>query len=294
MKQRSREEDDLKYGASFPVGDWGDVIALRDFAQAMDEGGMDYVSLSTHLLAMPPGSLPGERPHHYLGPYREPMALFAYLAGLTSRIRFRTAVLILPLYPTALLARLAGDVSLISDGRLDLGVGISWNPKEYEALGQDVHVRGKRFEEQITLLRRMWTEPYVTFEGRWHRLEGIGLNQLPPPVPILIGAGTEDYLLQRVARFGDGWIPLTDPVEPLTRLRRFVEEAGKDPDAFQVSGRLMAGTGEAKDWVAHVRRLHDAGIRDMELFAGQGLTGTAAASRLLEVRSVLVEEFGSS
>jgi probable F420-dependent oxidoreductase len=282
----------MKYGASFPVGDWGDIAALREFAQAADEGGMDYVSLSTHLLAMPPGSLPDERPHHYLGPYREPMALFAYLAALTRRIRFRTAVLILPLYPTALLARLAGDVSIISEGRLDLGVGISWNPREYEALGQDVHVRGKRFEEQVRLLRRLWSEPYVTFEGRWHRQESIGLNQLPPPVPLLIGAGTDDYLLQRVARLGDGWIPLGDPIEPLTRLRRFVEAEGKDPDAFQVSGRLMAGQGGPKDWVEHVRRLHDAGIRDMELFPGQGRTGAAAAARLLEVREVLAREFG--
>ena len=282
----------MRYGASFPVGDWGDVLALRDFAQAMDEGGMDYVSLSTHLLAMPPGSLPDERPHHYLGPYREPMVLFSHLAGLTQRVRFRTALLILPLYPTALLARLAGDVSIIGGGRLELGVGISWNPREYEALGQDVHVRGKRFEEQIALLRKLWTEPYVTFEGRWHRLEGIGLNQLPPPIPILIGAGTEDYLLRRVARLGDGWIPLADPVEPLTRLRRFVEAEGKDPEAFQISGRLMAGQGGPKEWVQHVRRLHKASIKDVELFPGQGLTGAAAAARLLEVRDVLAQEFG--
>jgi probable F420-dependent oxidoreductase len=220
------------------------------------------------------------------------MALFAYLAGLTRRIRFRTAVLILPLYPTALLARLAGDVSVISGGRLELGVGISWNPREYEALGQDVHVRGRRFEEQITVLRKLWTEPYVSFEGRWHRLDGIGLAQLPPPVPVLIGAGTEDRLLRRIARLGDGWIPLADPVEPLTRLRRFVEAEGKDPEAFQVSGRLMAGHGGPKEWVAHVRRLREAGIRDIEIFPGQGLTGAAAAERLLAARDVLAQEYG--
>jgi hypothetical protein len=95
-----------------------------------------------------------------------------------------------------------------------------------------------------------------------------------------------------VARLGDGWIPLGDPIEPLTRLRRFVEAEGKDPDAFQVSGRLMAGQGGPKEWVEHVRRLHDAGIRDMELFPGQGRTGAAAAARLLEVREVLAREFG--
>jgi probable F420-dependent oxidoreductase len=282
----------MHYGASFPVGDWGNVAALREFALAVEEGGFDYVSLSTHLLAMPPGSLPDERPHHYLGPYREPLVLFSYLSGLTTRIRFRTAVLISPLYPTALLARLAGDVSLISGGRLELGVGISWNPREYEALGQDVHVRGKRFEEQIVLLRRMWSEPYVTFEGSWHKLDGIGLNQLPPRIPLLLGVGMQDDLLRRAARLGDGWIPLGDPVEALPRLRRFVEDEGKDWSSFMVSGRLMCGQGGPKDWVEHVRRLHDAGIRDMELFPGQGLTGGAAAQRLLEVRDVLAKEFG--
>lgn len=282
----------MQYGASFPVADWGDLVALRDFAQTMDGAGMDYVSLSTHLLSMPEGSLPNEPPHHYVGPYREPMVLFSHLAGLTQRIRFRTAVLILPLYPTALLARLAGDVSIVSGGRLELGVGISWNPREYEALGQDVHVRGRRMVEQIRLLRRLWTEPHVTFEGTFHRLDGIGLGQLPPRIPILIGAGIDDYLLRRVARLGDGWIPLTDPVEPLQRLRRFVEEEGRDWSSFQVSGRLMVGQGDPKAWVEHVRRLHEAGINDMEMFPGRGLVGGTAAARLLEARRVLSEEFG--
>ncbi len=282
----------MRYGASFPVADWGDPIALRDYAQTMDGAGMDYVSLSTHVLSMPEGSLPNEPPHHYVGPYREPMVLFSYLAGLTQRIKFRTAVLILPLYPTALLARLAGDVAIITAGRLELGVGISWNPREYEALGQDVHVRGKRMVEQIALLRKLWTEPHVTFEGRWHNLDGIGLGQLPPRIPILIGAGIDEYLLRRVARIGDGWIPLTDPVEPLSRLRRYLEEEGRDPSTFQVSGRLMAGEYDPKGWVEHVRRLHEAGINDMEMFPGRGLVGPAAAERLLEARKVLMEEFG--
>jgi probable F420-dependent oxidoreductase len=282
----------MKYGASFPVGDWGDVVALREFALAVEAGGFDYVSLSTHLLAMPAGSLPDEPPHHYVGPYREPLVLFSHLAALTSHIRFRTAVLISPLYPTALLGRLAGDVAIISGGRLELGVGISWNPHEYEALGQDLHVRGKRFEEQIVLLRRLWSEPHVTFEGEWHRMDGIGLGQLPPPIPIYLGVGMRDDLLRRAARLGDGWIPLGDPVDALPRLWRFVEEEGKDPSTFVVSGRLMAGRGEAKVWVAHVRRLVAAGINDIELFPGQGLTGEAAAMKVIEARAVLMREFG--
>lgn len=282
----------MQYGASLPVGDWGDVIALRDYAQAMDEGGWDYVSLSTHMLSMPAGTFPDQPPHHYVGPYREPMVLFSHLAGFTRRVKLRTAVLILPLYPTALLARLAADVSIISNGRLELGVGISWNALEYQALGQEMRARGKRFEEQITLLRRLLTEPHVSFEGKWHKLENIGLSQVPPPVPIMLGVGKDDYLLQRAARLGDGWIPLTDPVEPMTRLRRFVEAEGKDPATFKVSGRLMAGRGEPKDWVEHTRRMREAGINDMEIFPAQGLTGPAAAAKLEEARKVLTQEFG--
>jgi probable F420-dependent oxidoreductase len=282
----------MKYGASFPVGDWPDISALRDFAQMADDEGMDYVSLATHILGMPLDSIPDQPPHHYYGPFREPLVLFSYLAGQTTRVVFRTAVLILPLYPTALLAKQAADVSIISGGRLELGTGISWNPREYEALGQDFHVRGQRWEEQITLLRQMWTQPQVTFEGRWHRLDGIGVSQLPPPIPILMGAGIEERLLRRVARLGDGWIPLADPVEPLQRLRRYLEEAGRDPSTFQVSGRLMAGQGGPKEWVERVRRLHEAGINDMEIFPGRGLSGKEAAARLLESRKALMEEFG--
>jgi probable F420-dependent oxidoreductase len=282
----------MKYGASLPVGDWGDIIALRDCAQMLDESGMDYVSLATHILGMPMGSMPDEPLHHYYGPFREPCVLFAYLAGQTRNIRFRPAVLILPLYPTALLAKQLADVSIMSGGRLELGVGISWNPREYEALGQDFHTRGTRLEEQITLLRRLWTEPYVSFEGRWHRLDEIGLNQLPPPIPILMGAGTDEARLRRVARLGDGWIPLADPVEPLTRLRRYLEEEGRDPATFQVSGRLPLGQGGPKDWIERVWRLHEAGIRDMEIFPGRGVSGAEAATAMLDARKLLLEEFG--
>jgi probable F420-dependent oxidoreductase len=282
----------MKYGGSFPVSDWSDMTAMRDIAQAMDEGGMDYVSIATHILGHPMGSMPNEPPHHYYGPFREPMVLFAWLAGQTRRIFMRTAVLILPAYPTALLAKQAADVSIASGGRLELGVGISWNPREYQALGQDFHTRGAGLEEQIALLRRLWSEPNVTFEGKWHHLDDIGLNQLPPRIPILIGAGISEPLQRRVARLGDGWIPLTDPVEPLKKLRRYVEEEGKDWSKFQVSGRLMIGDTGPKQWVEHVRRLHEAGINDMEIFPGRGFSGPAAAEKLLEVRSVLLGEFG--
>jgi probable F420-dependent oxidoreductase len=282
----------MKYGGSLPTGDWGDVTALRDFTQALDEAGMDYVSLATHILGMPLGSMPDEPLHHYYGPFREPMVLFAFLSGQTKRIVFRPSVMILPLYSTTLLAKQAADISIMSGGRLELGVGISWNPREYQALAQDFHTRGRRLEEQITLLRRMWSEPYVSFEGQWHQLDNIGVSQLPPPIPILMGGGPDERILRRIARLGDGWIPLVDPIEPLKTLRQFVEEEGKNPSAFPVSGRLMAGQTEPREWVERVKRLHDVGIDDIEIFPGRGLQGPEAATRLLEVRKVLQGEFG--
>src|SRR5581483_1205172 len=110
-KRRARRSG-MKCGGSFPIADWGDPVALRDCAQALDEGGMEYATLSTHIMAMPPGSVPDQMPHHYQGPYREPLILFSHLAGLTRRIVFRTSVMILPLYNTTLLAKQAADLSM--------------------------------------------------------------------------------------------------------------------------------------------------------------------------------------
>ncbi|HEX5371040.1 MAG TPA: LLM class flavin-dependent oxidoreductase [Dehalococcoidia bacterium] len=282
----------MRYGGSFPVTDWADMMVLRDIAQALDEGGMDYCSMATHVLGHPLGTFPNEMLHHYYGPFREPLVLFAWLAGQTHRIVFRTAVLIMPIYPTALLAKQTADISIATGGRLEIGVGISWNEREYRALEQNFHTRGARIEEQLVVLRRLWTEPFVTFKGRWHDLDEIGLNQLPPHIPLLIGAGITEALQRRVARLGDGWVPLTDPVEPLKNLRRYVEEEGKDWSTFKVSGRLMVGDTGPQQWLETTRRLHEAGINDMEIFPGRGWTGLAAAEKLLEVRDVLRGEFG--
>jgi len=282
----------MRYGAGFPTGNWHDFAALRDFAQALDEAGIDYVSLATHVVSFPPGSIPDENPFHYAGPFRDPFTLFAYLAGVTRRIRFRTAIAILPLYNTFLVAKQAADLSLLSGGRFELGVSISWNRMEYEAMGQDHAARGKRLEEQVTVLKKLWSEPFITFSGRWHRFENAGLNQLPPPIPVLIGTGNEDRLLRRVARLGDGWLPLWDPVDHLPKLRRYLQEAGRDPNGFPVSGRIWAGRGGPKDWVAEAKRLQAAGVTDLGIGAGFDKAGKEALSLVLEARRAIAEEIG--
>src|SRR5712692_9407252 len=186
----------MKFGAGFALTAQADPVALRDMAQTLDGAGFDYVTTAGHLLCAPPDSYPG-RPHPtYVGPFREPFVFFSYLAAVTQRLVFRTSILILPLFPTAAVAKQAAELSLLSGGRFELGVGLSWNPAEYEALGQNIHNRGRRVEEQIALLRRLWTEPFVSFEGRWHKFDRVGLNRLPKtPVPILMGSGTDEPVL---------------------------------------------------------------------------------------------------
>src|SRR5205085_5010163 len=144
--------------------------------------------------------------------FHEPLVLFGYFAALTQRVELVTDVLILPQRQTALVAKQAAEVDVLSGGRLRLGVGIGWNPVEYEALGQDFHNRGQRIEEQVALLRRLFHDPVVTFAGRWHQVQAAGINPLPVrrSIPIWIG-GSADAVLQRVARIGDGWFPQMRP-----------------------------------------------------------------------------------
>jgi alkanesulfonate monooxygenase SsuD/methylene tetrahydromethanopterin reductase-like flavin-dependent oxidoreductase (luciferase family) len=162
---------------------------------------------------------------------------------VTERIRFRTAIMILPLYPTGLVARQAADLATISGGRFELGVGISWQEAEYRALGQDLHQRGRRVEEQLMLLRRLWSEPFVSFQGRYHDFDQMGLGKLPPfPVPIWIGCSPTEHLLRRVARLGDGWMPVgaISSADSVAQLRQLATEEGRDPSTIGVAGRVTA------------------------------------------------------
>jgi probable F420-dependent oxidoreductase len=144
-------------------------------------------------------------PYLYDDQFHEPFVLFSYLAGLTTRLQFATGILILPQRQTALVAKEAAELDLISGGRFRLGVGIGWNFTEYEALNEDFHTRGRRQEEQIVIIRKLWTEPLVSFEGRWHKLDRVAISPRPQrPIPIWIGSGTSDQLIRRVARLADG------------------------------------------------------------------------------------------
>src|SRR6202034_3820371 len=205
----------------------------RRFAVAAEDLGFDYLLSYEHVL----GAVHADRSPPLSGPYTEhdpfhdPFVMFAYLAGITERIRFTTGILVLPQRQTALVARQPADVDLFSGGRLRLGIGVGWNHVEYEALGQDFHTRGAREEEQVELLRRLFTEPVVDFSGRFDRIDRAALVPRPTrSIPIWLGGGSE-AAFDRAARLADGFILFGGGVDRAVgawnRLRDRVDALGR-------------------------------------------------------------------
>jgi len=251
----------VQIGVVYPQNELrGDPSAVRRIGRAVEELGFAHLLAYDHVL----GAVHADRTPELNGPYTErdpfhdPLVMFAYLAGITERIGFATGILVLPQRQTALVARQAADVDLLSGGRLRLGVGIGWNHVEYEALGQDFHTRGARQEEQIMLLRRLFTESVVDFSGRFDRIDRAAL--MPKPgrsIPIWLG-GHGDAAFDRAARVADGFIFLGGGLDHIVdgwkRLRdrlgglgRSVEDFGAD---YVVPGRDPVGdlTAEIDAW----------------------------------------------
>lgn len=234
----------MRIGVVFPQTELGgDAGAVRAYGQRVEELGFTHILAYDHVVGADPDVHAG-----WAGPYdvhttfHEPLVMFGYLSAITTTVELVTGVIILPQRQTALVAKQAAEVDLLSGGRLRLGVGIGWNAVEYEALGEDFGNRGKRSEEQIFLLRRLWTEPSVTFDGRYHRLTGAGLAPLPVqrPIPVWIGSAS-DAGYRRAGRIADGWFPMMAPGPGLDHAREVLsgaaEESGRDPSAIGMEGR---------------------------------------------------------
>lgn len=269
----------MKLGVVFPQTEIGvDPFVIRDYAQTAEGLGYDYLLTYDHVLGANPNRPGGWRgPYTYRDTFHEPLVLFGYLAGLTETLELVTGILILPQRQTALVAKQAAEVDVLSGGRLRLGVGIGWNEIEYVALGQDFHTRGRRVEEQVRLLRALWQNDLVTFEGEWHHVPDAGLNPLPVqrPIPIWMG-GTADAVLRRVARLADGWFPQFQPgpqaEEMLSRLRGYIEDAGRDPQAVGIDGRMRLDAGGPRKWIERVQAWQDLGATHLAVNTmGMGL-----------------------
>lgn len=235
----------MHIGVVFPQVEIGaDPGAIRDYAQAVEAMGYTHILTFDHVLGANP-----DRPGGWKGPYtyrhsfREPFVLFGFLAAATRRVELVTGILILPQRQTALVAKQAAAVDVLSAGRLRLGVGVGWNAVEFEALGERFTNRGARIEEQIAVLRALWARDLVTIEGQWHRVTDAGLNPLPPrpTIPIWMG-GESEPVVRRAARLADGWMPHFRPGPEaqaiVDRLHGLIREAGRDPAAFGIEGRM--------------------------------------------------------
>ena len=261
----------MKLGVVFPQTEIGtNPLELREYVQTVEGLGYDYLMIYDHVLgANPdrPGGWSGPYTHHT--PFHEPMVLFGWMTALTRHLEFMTGVLILPQRQTALVAKQAAQISLLSGGRIRLGVGVGWNEVEYESLGEDFHTRGKRIEEQVTLLRDLWTKPLVTFAGDFDTVPDAGINPLPSqPIPIWFG-GDADVALRRSAKLGDGWIPNAMPLPELRvrldTLRTYLADAGRNTEGFGIDVRMSVSRTPQTEWANEAAQLADMGVTHLAI-----------------------------
>jgi probable F420-dependent oxidoreductase len=237
----------MKIGVVFPQTEIGqDPAAIRDYAQAVESLGYTHILAFDSVVGANPVRPGGwDSPYTYQHDFHEPFVLFGFCAGVTRRIELVTGIVILPQRQTTLVAKQAAAVDVLSGGRLRLGIGVGWNVVEFEALGETFKNRGKRVEEQLEVMRLLWTQELVTYEGRWHRVPDAGIRPLPVqrPIPIWMG-GESEAVLRRAARLADGWITLQTfrpgpaAQQTVDRLLGLVREAGRDPAAFGIEGRV--------------------------------------------------------
>ena len=203
----------MEIGTVFPqleIGD--DPETVGDYARRIEDAGFEHLLSYDHVLGVDPAWDDWEGPYDNADTFHEPLTTFSYLAGVTDSLEFVTGILILPQRQTALVAKQAAQVDRFADGRFRLGVGVGWNPHEYVALGEEFGERGRRIEEQVEVLRALWTESVVDVEGEYHRIEELGINPRPvqQPIPVWMG-GMADPVKRRVGRLADGWLPQFQP-----------------------------------------------------------------------------------
>ena len=261
----------MQIGVVFPQTEiGGDVGAVRAYAERVEELGYRHILAYDHVVGADPTiHQPWRGPYDVHTTFHEPLVLYGYLAAVTS-LELVTGIIILPQRQTVLVAKQAAEVDLLTGGRFRLGVGLGWNAVEYEALGQTFSDRGRRLGEQIELMRRLWTEPVVTFNGNYERITGAGLAPLPVqrPIPVWFGAASP-AAYRRAGRLGDGWFPQVPPGPKLDEARALVEQAardaGRDPATMGMEGRVSWGAGGAAKMVDQVQRWRNAGASHLAL-----------------------------
>ena len=258
----------MKLGVVFPQTEIGpDPGAIRAYAQAAEALGYHHLIAFDQVVGLNPESRPDwQGVYTYRDLFHEPLVLFGYLAAVTEHLELVTGVLVLPQRQTALVAKQAAEVDVLSRGRLRLGIGVGLKADEYEALDADYQNRGRRSEEQIELMRVLWEQELVTYSGQWHTVSDGGLNPLPVqrPIPIWFG-GHADAVVRRLARLGDGWIPLFAPDEAgqaeIEKMHRYAREAGRAPETIGI-----------ESWITIAGKAPDTWRSEAEAWKGIGAT----------------------
>lgn len=282
----------MKVGVVFPQTEIGsDPIAVRDYAQTAEGLNCSHILVFDHVLGANRASRPDFRgPYDHNSLFHEPFVLYGYLAGLTERIGLTTGIIIVAQRQTVLVAKQAAAVDVLSGGRLRLGIGIGWNDVEFEGLGENFHDRGKRSEEQVEVMRALWTNETIRYQGQWHTITDAGINPLPVqrPIPILFG-GMSDNVMRRIAKMGDGWLPQFEGFGPdgstpneegrrlIAKLHGYIAEAGRHPGDVAIEGRVKLGTRTPEVCAREVAAWADLGATEVTLNTmGAGLDSPAA------------------
>jgi probable F420-dependent oxidoreductase len=244
----------MRIGAILPQTEIGrDPGALRAYAEGVEELGFAHLLVYDHVLGAGTANRPDwQGPYTSESQFHEPFVLFGYLAAITRQIELVTGVIILPQRQTALVAKQAAEVDILSGERLRLGIGVGWNAVEYEALNENFRNRGARCDEQIAVLRALWSAPEISFAGRWHTITEAGINPLPKrSIPIWVG-GHSEAALRRAGALGDGWFPQMGPTaeaqEMIERLQRYAAVAGRRADAVGIEARLSLNRVAMAQW----------------------------------------------
>jgi probable F420-dependent oxidoreductase len=244
----------MNIGVVYPQTEFGnDPTAIKDYAQTAEALGYSHILAYDHILSANPDRPGWSGLYTHEHPFLEPFVLFSYISAVTSQIGFTTGILILPQRQTALVAKQAASLDLLCNGRLRLGFGVGWNEPEFVGLNENFKDRGRRIEEQVELLRLLWTKPLITYSGKWHHIPDAGLNPLPVqrPIPIWFG-GDSRPVMHRIARLGDGWMPNYRTVEQaqssLDILSQALVDEGRSMDQIGIEARLKYADGKADRW----------------------------------------------